>query len=218
MVRGREYMLRKIRYVLHKRMSQGFLGSCRRKRLRKKLQNPNISILSQNCVGGIIYHDLGLQFRSPTINLYMSAADFVAFLENLPLYLQTPLAFVESDRPYPVGKLADLTLYFVHYKSEADALEKWELRKRRIDMSNLYIIMTDRDGCDESVVRRFEALPYEHKVMFTAKKYDNAPHCVQLKRERRKLQVGDVNEFVNCFGKRLFEEGINHIQWFNSEK
>ncbi|MBR6702294.1 MAG: DUF1919 domain-containing protein, partial [Clostridia bacterium] len=32
---------------------------------RKKLKNPNPSIIANNCNGGIIAHDLGLQFNSP---------------------------------------------------------------------------------------------------------------------------------------------------------
>lgn len=36
---------------------------------RLRLENSDITILSNNCIGGIIYHKLGLRFKSPTINL-----------------------------------------------------------------------------------------------------------------------------------------------------
>ena len=56
-------------------------------RYRKIFQNKDISIISMNCTGGILYHDLGLQFRSPTVNLFMRAEDFIKFCENLEFYL-----------------------------------------------------------------------------------------------------------------------------------
>lgn len=56
---------------------------------RKKLKNKTFSLFLSNCNGGIIYHDLGLQFKSPTINLWISPKDFIHFCENLREYLNT---------------------------------------------------------------------------------------------------------------------------------
>lgn len=36
---------------------------------RLRLQNKDFSIISNHCMGGIISHDLGLEFKSPTVNL-----------------------------------------------------------------------------------------------------------------------------------------------------
>ena len=41
------------------------------KKNRRLLKNRDIPIISANCVGGVIYHDLGLAFNSPTINLFL---------------------------------------------------------------------------------------------------------------------------------------------------
>jgi uncharacterized protein (DUF1919 family) len=37
---------------------------------RSRLTNKEVTIFSSNCIGGVIYHDLGLRFMSPTINLF----------------------------------------------------------------------------------------------------------------------------------------------------
>lgn len=66
----------------------------------------NISILSQNCMGDILYHDIGARFLSPTINLYFSANDFVKFVLNLPYYLNQELIVKEGEN-YPIGHLDD---------------------------------------------------------------------------------------------------------------
>ena len=36
---------------------------------RRKLQNHDFSILCNRCIGGVVSHAVGEQFRSPTVNL-----------------------------------------------------------------------------------------------------------------------------------------------------
>ena len=47
---------------------------------RRRLINTNFTIISQNCIGSIMYHDLGQKFLSPTINMLFEPSDFVKFL------------------------------------------------------------------------------------------------------------------------------------------
>ena len=41
------------------------------KRLNRDGLRP-VSIISNNCLGGMFYHDLNFQFKSPTINLFFA--------------------------------------------------------------------------------------------------------------------------------------------------
>lgn len=53
-----------------------------------KLKNSNISILSNTCLGGRIYKELGLKVLSPTVNaLCPRGEDYINFLRNYKLYL-----------------------------------------------------------------------------------------------------------------------------------
>lgn len=68
-------------------------------------------------------HDLGLQFKSPTVNLFFRAEDFIKFCENLEYYLSID-EFVEctdpaiiGNRTYPIVYLGDLILFLVHYNT-----------------------------------------------------------------------------------------------------
>ena len=61
---------------------------------RRRLKNKTLSLFSSNCNGGCICHDLSLQFRSPFINLYLDASDYMKFLENPKGYLEEPLEFI----------------------------------------------------------------------------------------------------------------------------
>ena len=136
------------------------------------------TILSCNCTGWVLYHDLGLQFTSPTINLYMRFPDFLRLLEHLEYYLTLHITPYEGDikRDYPLGRLGDLVLYLVHYPSVEEADQKWQARKKRMDMKNIFVIATDRDGFSSEYLPRFNALPYRKKI-FTHKPVDS-PDCV----------------------------------------
>ena len=71
-------------------MSRGFKQFMRKgldKRNRARLTNPNPTVFASNCNGGVMTHDLGLQFRSPTVNLYIRPKEYVRFLGNLQHYL-----------------------------------------------------------------------------------------------------------------------------------
>ena len=52
------------------------------------------SILTPSCIGGLISHNLGLAFRSPTVNLWMDNHDFVKFACDLQHYLSMELTFL----------------------------------------------------------------------------------------------------------------------------
>ena len=94
--------------------------------LKKKNHNHNFTIISSNCNGGVIYSDLGEQFRSPTINLYIKPSDFLNFVSDLRNYLSEEIMEVETEYNYPVGKLKDIYIYFMHYRSFQEAKMKWD--------------------------------------------------------------------------------------------
>ena len=177
------------------------------------MKNHNFTILSQNCIGGVIYSDLGEKFLSPTVNLYMDSLDFIKFLENIEYYLNIEkMEFTKSE--YPIGYLEDLIIHFVHYKNAREAQEKWNERKKRINWENLFVIMTDRDGCNPEIMHRFDKLPYKNKIMFThqKEKYDWA---IYLKRYEKEKEVGSLVEFANVFGTRFYQESFDCVEWLN---
>ena len=71
---------------------------------RAKLRNREFSIISQNCIGGVIYHNLGLEFSSPMINCLCKGENFVRLCANAERYLslQPKLCGFDSSPAYPV--------------------------------------------------------------------------------------------------------------------
>ncbi len=163
------------------------------KKLRARFASPPPTILSCNCLGGVLYHDLGLQFTSPTINLYMNNPDFIRFLENLEHYLTLPIIPYNGqiERNYPIGQLGDLTLFLVHYPTVEEANDKWQQRKARMDRENIFILATDRDGFTPELLQRFNNLPYPHKKLFTHQ-YINNPDCVYIRGFEKEGAVGSL--------------------------
>lgn len=184
---------------------------------RKKLTNDEFTILCNTCIGGVICHDLGKRFLSPTVNLYIRPHDFVKFMENLDHYLNSDIVEVESKLKYPVGKLDDILLYFKHYKTFDEAVDKWNDRKARINYDNIYVMMTDRWCCPKSDLEKFEKLPYEHKICFTMNDYKEYKHTVQVTKCHGEGCVGVITDVINIFGKRLYQyaKDFDYVEWIN---
>ena len=64
---------------------------------RKRLKKQSFSIISNTCIGGVICHDLGLPFLSPTINLYIRPCDFVKFCADIQCYLEQEFIEVTAN-------------------------------------------------------------------------------------------------------------------------
>lgn len=142
------------------------LQNMRIKNIREKADLSDLSILSQNCIGGVLYHDMGLQFSSPTVNLFFEAEDFVKFVLNLDHYVSCEFEW-RWEEEYPVGILDDIKVYFMHYKTCQEAKEAWKRRCSRILKDRILVLSTDREDFNEHVFEMWKTIPYE-KLLFTA--------------------------------------------------
>jgi uncharacterized protein (DUF1919 family) len=57
---------------------------------------------------------------------------------------------------------------FQHYQSFGAAVETWRRRVDRVNLSNIVLSITDRDGATPDDLARFEGLPYR-KIAFVAR-------------------------------------------------
>lgn len=185
-----------------------------RETYKQNYQGNNPTIISCNCIGGILYHELNLQFLSPTINLYMNCEDFIKFCERLEYYLSLEIVPYEGEieRDYPLGMLGDLLLYFVHYKSLEEAKSKWNNRKSRINWDNIYIIATDRDGLTDELLARFLALPYINKKIFAHFPRDEK-EVVYIKGYENEKQIEGLM-FKTLGGHYLIDQ-FDWVNWLN---
>lgn len=185
--------------------------------LRKRLQNHGMSVLSSNCVGAFILHDLNEPFHSPFVNLFMKPCDFIRYLQNMSYYHQQTLEFKPTDKAYPVGWLGDIPIHFMHYRNAQEAKAKWETRLKRLNLDNLFIIMTDKDspqGVSYEELEAFDRLPFKNKVVFTHKPYPQLASAVYIPGFEQEDQVGDLFAFSGWNGKKYYDH-FDYVAWFN---
>ncbi len=185
--------------------------------IQSKLEGIEFSVFSNNCLGGVFYHDAGRKFTSPTINTSFDGPDFIRFLENPKHYLSIEPQFIQIGKTFPVGLIDDVEINFVHYKTDQDALTSWNKRKNRIVWDNIYIIATDHDGLYlPEMLERFDKLPYKNKIMFTAHNYPQYPWAIQVPQFKKRNNVRIMTAFANMRGQRYYETCFDIAEWIHS--
>ena len=191
-----------------------------RQKLRKRLKNKAPTIIASDCVGGIIYHDLGLRFTSPMINLWMKKEDFIVLVRDLEEYLNEELIEELGENvDYPVGSLnhnqKKIYVYFMHYDTFEQAREKWEERKKRVDFNNIYIIQNLVHATDEDVVC-FDSLPYKNKMLISSQNStgsENVSICPLY--IRGDVHASNILSYRSRFSSKRWLEDVDYVNFLN---
>lgn len=192
---------------------------------KKKLKNNDWSLICNNCIGGLVTHDFGQQFRSPTVNLFFPGFTFFDFIEHLDYYLQCPVknGGMNENPHYPIGILTgdetrpDIPVHFMHYNCFETAQKKWEERKNRINRDNIFVVWTFAFGdYTEEDYQRFNLLPVEKKIGFVNQKdlcdkYDSLYYIKGFDNEK---SLGNILQFSNLLGNRYYDQ-FDFAKWFN---
>lgn len=185
---------------------------------RERLTNTAPTIIASNCVGTIIYQDMVLPVRSPTVNLGILMNDFVQFAENLAWYLEQPLYRIEdASVSCPVGILGDVKIYFGHYDSWEQAARKWRLHSRLVDLNNLFFIGSEKDGCTYETLERFERLPYKNKVVLTKRAYPEFPSSFYIHGFEQQEELGNLIAFRRGIRIRRYIDEFDYVSFLNGE-
>lgn len=184
----------------------------------KKLKNENPSIISSNCNGGIISHDLGLKFMSPTVNLWVKPNDFLKIMSNPRRYFSTEPIQVNSYLSYPVGKVCDIEVFFQHYDTFDDARKKWVERSKRVDYNNMFFLLTERDGCTINDIERFDAFSYENKVVFTHVPYLQYKSSFYIRGFEDNNECGILSDFREGWRKRRYIDDFDVVSFLNGKQ
>lgn len=152
---------------------------------RKRLAGRDFSIISNNCWGAHVYQRLGRAYATPFVGLFLSPSSYLELLKNFRQNIALPLQFktascedwinqIRSERNnfWPVGTLGDhIEIQFMHFKSEAEAREKWTRRVARLlPQPEQWLFKFCDGGCTDEQITTFDELPYPHKVLFTTRR------------------------------------------------
>lgn len=174
---------------------------------RRKLKNTDFTIISNNCWGGRTYQKFGIKYYSPTIGLFILGHDFVKFCSDFENYLKKELVFIpwetssyytelKNDIPYPIAKLGDIEIYFMHYKSEQEARKKWNRRLERVNFEHILFKLSQREGCSREDIETFMILPLKSKLCLAYDKVDGAIYVPELKGLKGD-EYSIVSEFID---------------------
>jgi uncharacterized protein (DUF1919 family) len=185
---------------------------------RRRLENQDFTIISNDCWGGEVYKDLRLAYKSPFVGLFIMTPCYLKLLHELQEHMQERLVFTNASRyqdlteqrkksgDYPIGLLRDVELHFVHAFSQEEAAEKWNRRTERIAWDNLFIKMSGgNNACTDVYLEDFDRMPYKNKVCFVPTPRVDLASCVYV-----------PNYVTN--GARLYRKSLCHfdvINWLN---
>ncbi|MDO4378757.1 MAG: DUF1919 domain-containing protein [Erysipelotrichia bacterium] len=213
-------MVNKIKLLISNRIylfnSKRFLN-----KQKHKNKNMNPTIISNNCVGGVIYHRLGLKFNSPTINLWIGGEDYLEFVKNLEYYKNCSVEEVKDTKePYPVGKIVPkdnnhrpVLLHFQHYDSFEEAKKKWNERYKRINYDNLFFIWEFYDNkYNKQLIYEFDNLPVK-KAEIIHNRIDGLQNACFI-------DFGEPNPIAKVFEKdglsgKLYLDKFDYIKFLN---
>jgi glycosyltransferase involved in cell wall biosynthesis/uncharacterized protein (DUF1919 family) len=192
-------------------------------KLRKRYQGGvDVTIISRNCIGGMIYADLGLKFNSPTINLWFTPADFRLLVDNLEEFCTngklTKLDGEEKDVDYPVGKLCaggkSVRINFMHYTSFDEAASKWYQRSSRVDFSKIIVVDELTDGADQEHLQWFSSLKYP-KLLYSNLRPTQEYPFIKYSRAYEDYYPGKLLEYPDETATKRYYQEVDFVSAFS---
>ena len=183
------------------------------KQLRAKNTNHDFSLITNDCVGGVISHDLGEQFRSPTVNLWIPQSQFLEFAQNLEYYLACEIRETPDDtKPYPVGTIIPkddqhipIEVNFMHYPSFEEGYAKWKDRCKRVNYDRLYFIWHFFDDPHTEKVRAFDSWN-ARKLVILHEPIDGIRSCKVVDCYNENPYNGKILKVIERTGKRYLDD------------
>ncbi|GAA0387134.1 DUF1919 domain-containing protein [Paenibacillus motobuensis] len=192
-----------------------------RRKKQERLINKDPTIISNNCIAGIMYYDLNIRYKSPTINLCFSPEDFIRYIHHLADYSNTELIKeVDPAVSYPIGVLhnrfGEVRIHFMHYRSFQAAKVKWEERTRRIDYDNTYIIMDAGLDCPSEILEQFDQLEYSNKVILTNGKVNNVRSFFPMTFYDERYFFGKMLSYKSWFSAKRYLDEFDYVHFLNT--
>lgn len=168
------------------------------------LVTSKLSILTNNCWGGVVYQQLGLKVRSPLYNMaFDNDEGYIQFLQNAKdILTKERLLFEEngynevSKHVYPIYRLAGIRLRMLHDCDRDKVERKWYERTSRLNWDNIFVMMYSNNL---KYIEEFSRLPYKKKICFTSLEID-IPYAYILPLDKV------------CPGRQLWEIVIDSVK------
>ena len=174
-------------------------------------------------LGGVILHDLGLKFNTPTINtLFLSFDDFLYFVEHLKEFSELDVyELKQTEYPFPVGmqeyKGRKIRVGFVvHYASFDEGQAAWIKRMKRINLDNTFVVYENRMISDEEL-SMFSSIKYPKLVLSLTDKSKEQKYTFYKGHQLYENWFpGKVLEYKNFLGVKRYLDDFDYIGFLNN--
>lgn len=192
----------------------------------RQLRYHNFTIISNNCWGGWVYRYFKQPYNSPTVGLFFLSKDYIKFVSDLRRYMEAELVFIKPEEAnqkdeaaqyiekwgqYPIGRLIDVDVHFLHSKNEKDAYDCWNRRKRRVNYSRIIIKMSMQNLWDDKYGDEFNNLDFPNKLLFTNKEVD-------YNNVTKVLFTGDIGQPETRNEGEEYRKYMNILEYINQTK
>ena len=175
------------------------------------IENP-VTIISDDCWGGEIYHMLSLPFSSPTINISWKKEEYIRFISDLHYYMRQPLRCGREGNfetgEYPIGLIGEgkkqVQMELIHNISYEEAKQQWDRRLKRVNMKNIFIKFGFNKADDfDYCMAAFDSWEYK-KICFSPryvgkKGYINAEYYnrwIKHNQLKNRVESYDINDYA----------------------
>lgn len=186
----------------------------------KRFKGPVPSIICNNCLGGVILHDLGLQFKTPTINLYFrTKEEFIFFVQNITEMQNLKMnEIICKEYNAPAGEMEykghSVVIIFQHYKDFQSGYEKWKMRMKRLDVNNLVVLLETPDASPE-LLESFSKI--DNKKALVSKPIEGAPDYYVPLDIYDVWHPGKVLEYKSIFSLERWIDDWDYISFLNEK-
>lgn len=176
------------------------------------LKHKSFTIISNNCFGGWIYQKYKIGYQSPTVGMFILGDDYIKFIKNLKHYIDYSIRFIEPEEAhntvwlennvekfghYPIGRIDDVDIHFLHAKSSDKAESDWNRRKKRIDYKHVIVKYSMQNAWSEENYKAFVDwdFPDENKLLFTTEKKYGKPYEILFKCDKGNDKTTDAKYY-----------------------
>lgn len=107
-------------------------------------------------------------------------------------------------------------VYFLHYQSFKEGVESWKRRAERIHWDNLYVVLSERDGCLETDLQEFDLLPYLKKIAFTHIDYPSISHSFLIHGFEKSKELGNIMDYQGMLGRKYYDQ-FDWVKFLNQK-
>jgi len=129
-------------------------------------------IFGNSCVSGWVYTQMGKVYNNPFIwHYFQDGMDYIKVCKNFDYYLnQEPILISEDlkdgrypyhpkiSKDYPIMKLGDVNVHFIHHTDGDEVVDKYLRRRDRLTEYNLIPVAWDTELKTQDVIDQFKLL------------------------------------------------------------